>query len=428
MANFLFNNNEMFTNDNLNQNLIIDTSRATLWMGDLDPWMDETFLKQLWLSYGENVIVKLIRDKRTSISCGYAFIGFSSTLSAQKALTTIHGTRIPNSLKTFRLNWASGGGICDRKEDRAPEYSLFVGDLSNDIDETFLLSLFRAKYPSCHSAKIMTDPVTGLSRGYGFVRFLNQLEQQEAVQDMNGIICDSRPIRVSFATPKTNSTHRFDSNQQQQQQQQPQQQQQQNARYFQLALQAPALVHQPTDPNNTTVFVGGLSSPVTEEELGQYFAPFGEVTYVKIPPGKGCGFVQYVSRQSAEHAIERMNGFLIGTSRIRLSWGRSQADKSFSSASTATTTELKSPSTNTTLSSSTNNTNPMLQLSSFRPLSPPSSLLYDHPQSLFRSASTGSVEYHTNSDWLMGITNDHPKDGNSSQYQPKEWHLDDLLY
>lgn len=103
-------------------------------MGDLDPWMDETFLKQLWLSYGENVIVKLIRDKRTrctythtmlvyhqlilffySISCGYAFIGFSSTLSAQKALTTIHGTRIPNSLKTFRLNWASGGGICDRK-------------------------------------------------------------------------------------------------------------------------------------------------------------------------------------------------------------------------------------------------------------------------------------------------------------------------
>lgn len=34
-------------------------------MGDLDPWMDETFLKQLWLSYGENVIVKLIRDKRT---------------------------------------------------------------------------------------------------------------------------------------------------------------------------------------------------------------------------------------------------------------------------------------------------------------------------------------------------------------------------
>lgn len=29
--------------------------------------------------------------------------------------------------------------LCYKREDRAPEYSLFVGDLSNDVDETFLL-------------------------------------------------------------------------------------------------------------------------------------------------------------------------------------------------------------------------------------------------------------------------------------------------
>lgn len=34
-------------------------------MGDLDPWMDEVFLKQLWFSMGENVAVKLIRNKKT---------------------------------------------------------------------------------------------------------------------------------------------------------------------------------------------------------------------------------------------------------------------------------------------------------------------------------------------------------------------------
>lgn len=167
--------------------------------------------------------------------------------------------------------------------------------------------MFRSRYPSCHSAKIMTDPLTGISRGYGFVRFLNQLEQQDAVIEMNGILCNGRPMRVSFATPKNNNHSA--------------------TRYLQLALQAPALIQQPTDPNNTTVFVGGLSSPVSEEELGHYFAPFGEVSYVKVPAGKGCGFVQYVTRASAEQAIERMNGFVIGTSRIRLSWGRSQADK-----------------------------------------------------------------------------------------------------
>ncbi|KAI7903282.1 uncharacterized protein BX663DRAFT_551578 [Cokeromyces recurvatus] len=361
----------------MNLSSINPTAKATLWMGDLDHWMDEHFLKELWAAYGEEVTVKLIRDKRTDISGGYAFIEFTSTYAAQKALATIHGTRIPNSLKTFKLNWASGGGICDRKEDRTPEYSLFIGDLSQEMNETFLLSFFRVRYPSCHSAKIMTDPLTGLSKGYGFVRFLNQLEQQQAVIEMNGVICNNRPIRVSFATPKSNyhTSPIFIPNH--------------HTRYMQLALQAPALVNQPTDPNNTTVFVGGLLSPITEQELAQYFAPFGDIVYVKIPPGKGCGFVQYVSRISAEQAIERMNGFLIGHSRIRLSWGRSNK-KSINSESTSPSSSSTSSSLNTTM---------ML-----RSLSPPSSIfssssIYDSQSSthnlLFRSSSM------YNHDWIL---------------------------
>ncbi|KAI8970860.1 hypothetical protein BDB01DRAFT_528447 [Pilobolus umbonatus] len=379
----------------LNTNtMLMDSAKLTLWMGDLDPWMDENFIRQLWLSLGENVVVKLIRDKRTGISSGYAFIGFTSMQAAQRALNTLHGSKIPNSQRTFRLNWASGGGICDRKEDRAPEYSLFVGDLSSDTTEAYLLTLFRQRYPSCHSAKIMTDPNTGLSRGYGFVRFLNQLEQQDAVETMNGILCSNRPIRVSYATPKNN-----------------------NARYFQLALQAPALVLQPTDANNTTVFVGGLSSPVTEEQLRQCFAPFGEVTYVKIPVGKGCGFVQYVSRASAEQAIEKMNGFVIGSSRIRLSWGRSQADKNLASPSLSNTSHLN---TNTNALMTMNNINPLTNgmnqsndynyrlleplltsptitnnplLGPFQPLSP--------PQSLYQvNTSHHSLFFQPEQDWL----------------------------
>ncbi|KAF7724282.1 hypothetical protein EC973_001183 [Apophysomyces ossiformis] len=295
--------------------------KSTLWMGDLEAWMDEPYIRNLWYNLGEQVIVKLIRDKKTGISCGYAFVGFTSELAAQRALATIHGTRIPNTQKTFRLNWASGGGINDRKEDRAPEYSLFVGDLSAQVDETYLLSIFRRRYPSCHSAKIMTDPSSGASRGFGFVRFHDPVEQQEALVEMDGSYCGNRPLRVSLATPKTNC-----------------------ARYYQLALQAPALL-QPSDINNTTVFVGGLSTPISEDELRRYFAPFGRIIYVKIPPGKGCGFVQYISRQAAEMAIEQMNGFQIGSSRIRLSWGRSQHDKRHSmSPSTEGTTSLWRPS------------------------------------------------------------------------------------
>lgn len=83
-------------------------------------------------------------------------------------------------------------------------------------------------------------------------------------------------------------------------------------------------MNQFTDPNNTTVFVGGLSGYVTEDELRSFFQVFGEITYVKIPPGKGCGFVQFVQRHAAEMAINQMQGYPIGNSRVRLSWGRSQ--------------------------------------------------------------------------------------------------------
>ena len=83
-------------------------------------------------------------------------------------------------------------------------------------------------------------------------------------------------------------------------------------------------MNQFTDPNNTTVFVGGLSGYVTEDELRSFFQGFGDITYVKIPPGKGCGFVQFVHRHAAEMAINQMQGYPIGNSRVRLSWGRSQ--------------------------------------------------------------------------------------------------------
>jgi len=37
----------------------------------------------------------------------------------------------------------------------------------------------------------------------------------------------------------------------------------------------------PSDPSNTTVFVGGLHHNVTEPELFKFFQPFGQISYVR---------------------------------------------------------------------------------------------------------------------------------------------------
>lgn len=45
--------------------------KATLWMGDLDPWMTEEWIRQVFLSYGFLVSVKMIRDKTTGYGRSY---------------------------------------------------------------------------------------------------------------------------------------------------------------------------------------------------------------------------------------------------------------------------------------------------------------------------------------------------------------------
>lgn len=186
------------------------------------------------------------------------------------------------------------------------------------------MSLFQGKYPSTKSAKIMSDPISGLSRGYGFVRFSEEGDQQRALTEMQGVYCGNRPMRISTATPKNKGGPGAPGGPMGMPPGGPVGMYSMGAPPPMGFYGAPQPMNQFTDPNNTTVFVGGLSGYVTEDELRSFFQGFGEITYVKIPPGKGCGFVQFVQRHAAEMAINQMQGYPIGNSRVRLSWGRSQ--------------------------------------------------------------------------------------------------------
>ena len=60
------------------------------------------------------------------------------------------------------------------------------------------------------------------------------------------------------------------------------------------------------------MYVGNLSYSVTEKELNELFAEFGEVTYAKVissPDGrsKGFGFVEMAEEDAAKAATEKLN-------------------------------------------------------------------------------------------------------------------------
>lgn len=108
---------------------------------------------------------------------------------------------MPGTEQTFRLNWASFG-IGERRPDAGPEHSIFVGDLAPDVTDYLLQETFRAQYPSVRGAKVVTDPNTGRTKGYGFVKFSDEMERNRAMTEMNGVYCSTRPMRISAATPK----------------------------------------------------------------------------------------------------------------------------------------------------------------------------------------------------------------------------------
>ncbi|KEH40058.1 polyadenylate-binding protein RBP47C [Medicago truncatula] len=276
----------------------------TLWIGDLHSWMDESYLHRCFASTGEITSVKVIRNKHSGISEGYGFAEFFSHATAEKVLQNYAGILMPNADQAFRLNWATFS-TGDKGSDNVTDLSIFVGDLAADVTDSVLHETFSSSYPSVKAAKVVYDANTGRSKGYGFVRFGDESERSQAMTQMNGVYCSSRPMRIGAATPRKSSGH------------------QPGGQSNGTSSQSEA------DSTNTTIFVGGLDSNVTDEDLKQTFSQYGEIASVKIPVGKGCGFVQFANRNNAEEALQKLNGTMIGKQTVRLSWGRNPAYKQF---------------------------------------------------------------------------------------------------
>ncbi|GKV38247.1 hypothetical protein SLEP1_g46179 [Rubroshorea leprosula] len=172
----------------------------TLWIGDLQYWMDENYLTNCFVHTGEFASVKVIRNKQTGQVEGYGFIEFTSRAAAERILQTYNGTPMPNGEQNFRLNWASFGS--GERRDETPDFTIFVGDLAADVTDYMLQETFGARYPSVKGAKVVVDRVTGRTKGYGFVRFGDEAEHNRAMIEMQGAFCSTRQMRIGPAANK----------------------------------------------------------------------------------------------------------------------------------------------------------------------------------------------------------------------------------
>ncbi|MGH0181323.1 UNVERIFIED_CONTAM: hypothetical protein FKN15_006223 [Acipenser sinensis] len=144
--------------------------------------------------------VRIIRNKMTGSAAGYCFVELADEATAERCLLKINGKPLPGATppKRFKLNRATYG----KQGDSSPEYSLFVGDLTPEVDDGMLYEFFLKRYVSCRGAKVVLDQ-QGNSRGCGFVKFMDENEQKRVLKECQGALgLGGKPLRLSLAVTK----------------------------------------------------------------------------------------------------------------------------------------------------------------------------------------------------------------------------------
>ncbi|KAF7221639.1 tRNA selenocysteine 1-associated protein 1 [Nothobranchius furzeri] len=170
---------------------------STLWMGNLETYMDEKFITRAFSTMGEQVVnVRIIRNKMTGGALGYCFVEMTDEATAERCLRKINGKSLPGASPPtrFKLNRATFG-----KQEAGQMFSLFVGDLTPEVDDGMLYEFFYNRYPSCRGGKVVLDSM-GNSKGCGFVQFPDERLQKRALDECQGAVgLGSKPLRLSLA-------------------------------------------------------------------------------------------------------------------------------------------------------------------------------------------------------------------------------------
>ena len=84
---------------------------------------------------------------------------------------------------------------------------LYIGNLSFGVTDSILEELF-ISVGEVASANVITDRMTGRSRGFGFVEMVDSAAAQQAVDQLDGRDLEGRAIKVAEARPQKSRSSR----------------------------------------------------------------------------------------------------------------------------------------------------------------------------------------------------------------------------
>lgn len=139
--------------------------------------LTEEDVKAMFSEYGPVQSCKIIKDKLTQVSLGYAFINYRDSEDATLAIERLNGLHLQN--KTIKVSYARPSSTTIKNA------NLYVAHLPKTFSQRDLEELFRP-YGNIITSRILIDTTTGMSRGVGFVRYDKHAEAELAISRLNG--------------------------------------------------------------------------------------------------------------------------------------------------------------------------------------------------------------------------------------------------
>ncbi|KQJ96953.1 splicing factor 3B subunit 4 [Brachypodium distachyon] len=237
---------------------------ATTYVGNLDPQVSEELLWELFVQAGPVVNVYVPKDRVTNLHQGYGFVEFRSEEDADYAIKILNMLKLYG--KPIRVNKAS-----QDKKSLDVGANLFIGNLDPEVDEKLLYDTFSAFGVIVTNPKIMRDPETGNSRGFGFVSYDSFESSDQAIEAMNNQHLCNRPITVSYAYKKDTKGERHGT----------------PAERLLAANNPGSQKHRPhtmfaTAPPTQGLQNGGVSAPVPRPFANGNVQ--GQIQHVRLPP------------------------------------------------------------------------------------------------------------------------------------------------
>ncbi|XP_012445210.1 polyadenylate-binding protein 2 [Gossypium raimondii] len=158
--------------------------------------------------------------------------------------------------------------------------SLYVGDLDASVTDEQLFQTF-SQVAQVASVRVCRDLATGRSLGYGYVNYNNPRDAARALDLLNFTPLNNKPIRIMYSQ------------------------------------RDPSL----RKSGAANIFIKNLDKSIDHKALHDTFSSFGNILSCKIATdgfgqSKGYGFVQFDNEESAQNAIDKLNGMLINDKQV----------------------------------------------------------------------------------------------------------------